>query len=278
MTGAEMRVLISVDMEGIAGVVDPADVRPGEPEYERNRELMTDEANAAIAGVLANSADAEILVTDAHAVFRNLLPTRLDPAAKLLRGKPKAYSMMAGIDASDHPMDAVVFIGYHGRAGRGMSVLSHTLSGASVAEVRLNGEPIGEVGLNVALAAHFGAVPVLAAGDDTVAEEASEAAPGIRTVVVKRALGGTAAENLHPSEACRQITDGVTKALRGRDDIRPRTYDGAIEVEVEALKPSMTEYAELVPGVSRVDGRTVRATVDDMAAAYRMVTLLVHLA
>lgn len=278
MTGAEMRVLISVDMEGVAGVVDPADVRPGEPEYERNRELMTDEANAAIAGVVAHSADADILVTDAHAVFRNLLPNRLDPAAKLLRGKPKAYGMMAGIDVPDHPMDAVVFVGYHGRAGRDRSVLSHTLSGAAVGEVRLNGEPIGEVGLNAALAAHFGSAPVFAAGDDTVAEEASEAAAGIRTVVVKRALGTTAAENLHPSEACRQITDGVTKALRSRDDVRPRTYTGEIEVEVEMLKPSMTEFAELVPGVSRVNGRTLRATVGDMAAAYRMITLLVHLA
>jgi D-amino peptidase len=51
-----MRVYISVDMEGISGVVHEDQTDPIEPrhagEYNRFRRLMTDEANAAITGAL----------------------------------------------------------------------------------------------------------------------------------------------------------------------------------------------------------------------------------
>ncbi|HYK29928.1 MAG TPA: M55 family metallopeptidase, partial [Streptosporangiaceae bacterium] len=77
-----MRVLVSVDMEGIAGVVDGDDVRPGQPEYERNRTLLTAEASAAVRGVHSYDASAEVLVSEAHGPFRNLLPDQLDRRAE----------------------------------------------------------------------------------------------------------------------------------------------------------------------------------------------------
>lgn len=61
-----MRVLVSVDMEGIAGVVDGEDVSPGHGEYERNQSLITAEANAAVRGVYACDPGAQVLVTEAH--------------------------------------------------------------------------------------------------------------------------------------------------------------------------------------------------------------------
>src|SRR5580698_9957522 len=103
-----MQVLISVDMEGVAGVVDPEDIGPGQREYERNRKLITAEANAAVRGVFEYDPGAEVLVTEAHAAFRNLLPELLDRRAELLRGDPKPDGMMAGL-APD--VDAIVFIG-----------------------------------------------------------------------------------------------------------------------------------------------------------------------
>ena len=60
-----------------------------------------------------------MLVTEAHAAFRNLLPELLDRRAVLLRGTPKPWGMMAGL-AED--IDAVLFIGYHGKAGTPRSV------------------------------------------------------------------------------------------------------------------------------------------------------------
>jgi D-aminopeptidase len=144
-----MRVLVSVDMEGIAGVVDRDDISPGHGEYERNRTLLTAEASAAVRGVHAYEADAQVLVTEAHAAFRNLLPELLDRRAELLRGDPKPDGMMAGL-APD--VDAVVFIGYHGKAGTARSVMSHTISGGVIADVRCDGRSLGELGLNTALA------------------------------------------------------------------------------------------------------------------------------
>ncbi|HEY8456721.1 MAG TPA: M55 family metallopeptidase [Actinopolymorphaceae bacterium] len=267
-----MRVLVSVDMEGVAGVVDPADVRPGEPEYERNRHLMTAEANAAIRGVLTYDSTAEVIVSDAHAQFRNLLPEKLDRRARLLRGKPKLGGMLAGIETG---VDACVFVGYHGQAGKACSVLAHTVSSAVIADVRCNERSLGEIGLNVALAAHHGAVPVLVTGDDTVALEAADLAPGMRTVVVKRALGARAADSLHPGEACDRIEAEVSSALRDRESVKPLRFDGQVTLEVDVLTPAKAELAAFyVPGMQRPSGTTLRYVAPDFPTAHRVVSLI----
>jgi D-amino peptidase len=266
-----MRVLVSVDMEGIAGVVDPDDIRPGHAEYERNRGLLTAEASAAVRGVLAYDAGADVLVSDAHAVFRNLLPDKLDRRAELLRGNPKPWGMMSGIDEN---IDAVVFIGYHGKAGTPRSVLAHTISGAVVADLRCNGRSLGELGLNTALAAHFGVPPVLVAGDDSVAEEAADVAPGMRSVIVKRALGARAAAALHPEEACDRIERELPGALADRALVKPLHFDGPVVLEVTVHATRMTDHALLVPGMELADGRTLRYAAPDFPAAYRVSELI----
>jgi D-amino peptidase len=266
-----MRVLVSVDMEGIAGVVHGEDIRPGHSEYERNRSLLTAEANAAVRGVHAYEADAEVLITDAHAQFRNLLPEQLDRRAELLRGTPKPDGMMAGLAAD---MDAVLFIGYHGKAGTPRSVLAHTISGQVIADVRCDGRSLGELGLNTALAAHYGVPPVLVSGDDTVAAEAARTAPGIRCVVVKHALGARAAATLHPHEACDRIEREVPQALAGRDAVRALRFDGPVQLEVQVLRPHMTEHALLVPGMERKDGCTLRYAAPDFPTAYHVTELI----
>ena len=266
-----MRVLVSVDMEGVAGVVHADDISPGKSEYERNRKLITAEANAAVRGVLAHDAKAEVLVTEAHAQFRNLLPEQLDRRARLLRGSPKPDGMMTGIGAG---IDAVMFIGYHGKAGTPRSVLAHTVSGRTIADVRCDGRSLGELGLNAALAAHHGVPPVLVSGDDTVAAEAAEVVPGIRCVVVKEALGTRAATLLHPDEAADRIERAVPGALADRDKVRPLRFDGPVDLEVDVFRPFMTENALLVPGMQRVGGCTLRYRAPDFPTAHQVVDLI----
>ena len=269
-----MRVLVSVDMEGISGVVDSEDVSPGHGEYERNRSLITAEANAAVRGVYACDPGARVLVTEAHGGFRNLLPERLDRRAELLRGKPKPDGMMAGLADG---ADAALFIGYHGKAGTARSVLAHTIHGGVVADVRCEGRSLGEIGLNVALAAHSGVPVVLVCGDDTVAAEAALVAPGIHTVVVKRAIGFYAAALLHPDEACDRIEQEAPKALADRGAVRPLRFDGPVLLEVEVLRPHMTERALLIPGIERTDGCTLRYAAPDFPTAYRIAQLIIML-
>jgi D-amino peptidase len=269
-----VRVLVSVDMEGIAGVVHGEDVAPGQSEYDRNRKLITAEANAAVRGVYAADPAAHVLVTEAHAQFRNLLPELVDRRAELLRGSPKPDGMMAGLSPD---IDAVLFIGYHGKAGTARSVMAHTISGSVIADVWCDGRSLGELGLNAALAAHHGVPPALATGDDTVAAEAAEVAPGIRCVVVKRALGARSAALLHPEEACDRIERAVPEALAGRAAVRPVRFDGPVELKVQVFRPHMTEHALLIPGIERVDGRTLRYLAADFPTAYRVTQLIATL-
>ncbi|MBO1766192.1 M55 family metallopeptidase [Allobranchiibius sp. GilTou38] len=269
-----MRVLVSVDMEGVAGVVDPQDISPGNTEYERNRGYMTDEASAVVRGVLAHDPAAEVVVCDAHARFRNLIPDRLEQGCTLLRGSPRRLAMMTGIDSA---VDAVCFVGYHGMAGTPDSVLAHTISGGVIAQVRCNGVELGELGLNAALAAHHGAVPVLATGDDTLAAEAASIVPGITTVVVKTALGNRAAEGLHPLESCRRIETATHTALTRLGDVQAPRFQGPVDLEVDVLRPSMTERALGIPGVELRGPLTLGFTAADIAAAYELIEVFAAL-
>jgi D-amino peptidase len=270
-----MRVLVSVDMEGVAGVVAPEDISPGNAEYERNRGYMTDEASAAVRGVLAFDPHASVVVCDAHAHFRNIVPDRLDRRCELLRGAPRSHGMLSGVDSG---VDAVCFVGYHGRAGTARSVLAHTISGSAVGQVRCNGHELGELGLNAALAAHYGAAPVLATGDDTLAREAESIVPGITTVAVKTAVGNRAAAGMHPDEACARIEAAATTALEHAGDVEAPQFDGPVDLEVDVLRPFMTELACLIPGVELRGPLTLGFTADDFAAAYNLIDVVCILA
>lgn len=266
-----MRVLISIDMEGIGGVVDPDDVTPGTAEYERHRMHMTEEANAAARGVFTADPGATVLVSEAHGPFRNLLHDRLDHRAELVRGKPKPEGMMSGVADA---VDSVIFLGYHGKAGTARSVLAHTVNSRVIADVRCNGRSLGELGLNTALAAHHGAVPVLVAGDDAVAREAADVASGIHAVVVKRALGRRAAAMLHPSVVCDLIEAAVPDALASREAVRPLRFEGAVALEVDVLDPGMAERALLVPGMELAGDRTLSYRAPSFPEAYGLVQLV----
>ncbi|MET8140902.1 M55 family metallopeptidase [Sphaerisporangium sp. NPDC005288] len=270
-----MKVLISVDMEGISGVVHPAETNPDRYDYERGRALMTSEANAVIAGVLDAEPDAVVWVADAHGPFRNILPEKLDRRARLVRGKPRPQGMLGALD--DHT-DAALFIGYHARAGGGPAVLAHTMSG-DILDVRVNGRSMGEIGLNAAMAGHLGVPVVMLSGDDTACAELGELVPSAVTVAVKQALGQAAAIALHPGEARERLRRAAAEAITGRARVAPLSIAGPIDVEVDLYSPITVDLATLVPGVSRAEGgRTVTFTAADFAGAYRLVLLLVQLA
>ena len=138
-----MRVYISVDMEGVAGVVHEDQTNPIDPrcagEYGRFRRLMTAEANAAVEGALAAGAT-RVVVNDSHWEMRNLLAEELHPAAELVSGSTKPRSMLEGIDAG---FDAACFIGYHAQAGTAHAILDHTYTDR-IFQVRLNGVAVGD--------------------------------------------------------------------------------------------------------------------------------------
>ncbi|MFI1247738.1 M55 family metallopeptidase [Streptomyces anulatus] len=270
-----MKLLISVDMEGISGIVHSTETNPERYDYQRGRELMTADANAVVAGVLDADPTAEVLVADAHGTFRNLLPEQLDRRARLVRGKPRALNMLAGLDEET---DAALFVGYHVRAGEGPGVLAHTMNG-EILDVRVTGRSLGEIGLNAAMAGHLGVPVVLLSGDDAACAEMADLVPETVTVAVKEALGMAAAVTLHPEEARDRLRRAAADAVSRRDEIQPLALTGTLDVEVDLASPHTIDLATLVPGVSRAGGaRTVTFTSPDYATAYRLILLLAQLA
>jgi D-amino peptidase len=271
-----MRVYISVDMEGIAGVAHEDQTDPTDPrhagEYNRFRRLMTNEANAAIAGALDAGA-AAVLVNDSHWLMRNLLAEELHPAAELLSGGPKRLSMVEGIDGG---FDAAMFIGYHARAGTRNATIDHTYT-SRVYEARLNGQPVGELALNAAMAGFFGVPIALVSGDQSLAAEARALLGSeVETVVVKEAVGRFAARSLAPAVACERIREGAAKALRRQHS--PFFIQPPIRLEVDFALTQMADMAELVPGSCRTSGRTVAYAGEDYREVFRAWRAMYNLA
>ncbi|MGB9880690.1 MAG: M55 family metallopeptidase [Anaerolineae bacterium] len=265
------KVYISADMEGVSGIVHFAQTGIGEKEYERARNLMADEVNAAIEGALAAGVT-EILVNDAHGSMRNILHEKLNPVAQLISGSPKPLSMMQGIDEG---CDAAFFIGYHAQAGAMYGVLNHVYSGR-VYSVALNGKLVGELGLNAALAGYFGVPVILVTGDEALVAEARSILGDIETVAVKHAYGMRAARCLAPSRVHSLIREAAIRALQKGGT--PFVVPPPITLTVSFQQSIHAEMAELVPGSRRVDGRTIEFVHDDMPTLYRTWRAMVGLA
>jgi len=264
-----MRVYISVDMEGIAGVVHEDQTNPVDPrcagEYARFRALMTAEANAAVEGALDGGAT-QVLVNDSHWFMRNLIAEQLHPAAELLSGDPKPRSMMEGVELG---ADAALFIGYHARAGTPNAVLDHTYADR-IHDVRLNGRAVGELGLNAALAGSYGVPVVLVSGDAALGAEARDLLGAqVATVVVKEAVSRHAARSVSPDVARQRIKEATTAALRQRGDRMPFTVPPPVALEIDFAFTVQADLAELCPGASRVAGRTVRYSHQDYREVFR---------
>src|SRR3954451_8408387 len=252
-------------MEGVAGVVDWEQCRPGGTGYATGCRLLLGEVNAAIEGAVAAGAD-EITVTDAHGVMANLDPELLAGRASYRSGRSEPDYMMAGLDPS---YDAVLYVGYHG-AMPAPAVLSHTYNPRVVGDARIGGVRAGESGIN-ALAASGHGVPVAAiTGDQYVGPEAEPFCPRIRPVVVKHSLGRESAQSLHPEVARDLVRDGVQAALSGLDGLAPPPVLGVLEVDV--LTTDMAVLAARVRGVERIAERTVRIATGDPLEAYRAFT------
>ena len=266
-----MRVYISVDMEGIAGISHPAPTGSKDAKYPAAVQLMVAETNAAIEGALAGGATA-ILVNDSHGGMFNLTPVDIHRDATVLQGQ-KAWSMVAGAQPGSDgapSFDVALFVGYHARAGHPRGTIAHTYSDAPV-ESRLDGRPTGEYGLN-ALALGAWGIPVgLVTGDDALAEEVPDWLPWTERVVVKTADGGHSAASVHPSVACERIREGAERAVRraATGEMRRLQVGPPVVVEIDFGRGVLADHAAIVPGAERVGDRTVRFSADDPLVAFR---------
>lgn len=257
------RVFISIDMEGISGIVDGSQTGGDKPDYQTGRRLMVGDLNAAVEGALAVGAE-EVVVSDAHGGMKNLEPEEVHEEALLIRGSPKPGSMMEGISGD---YDAALYVGYHAMKGTENGVLAHTISGGAIDGVWINGRETGEFGLNSALAGWHGVPSVFIAGDAAVAAEARSFVPNISTAVVKWAVGRYAAKCLHPKKAQALIKKTATEALGRIEAVEPYRVEEPVEFKLRFTNSVGGDVAALLPYVERIDGRTVKAVLDDYPSA-----------
>jgi len=266
-----LKVFISVDMEGISGIIHWDECSSRGSDYPLFRKLMTQEANAAIEGAQAAGA-IEILVRDAHGSMRNILPDLLHPEAELLRdwsGGP--LIMMEGIDET---FDAVIFLGYHARAGTPNAVLEHNMT-LSFLDVVLNGKKMPEAGINGAIAGHFGVPVVLIAGDLAVTHQARELFGDIETVVVKEGIG-QAGKMLHPQKAQEMIKKKTEKALKRLKDFKPYKLNSPYTMEITFTDEKSANRVSWIPGAKRSGDRSVSFTSNDFMEVLKFFSLPVQ--
>jgi D-amino peptidase len=271
-----LKVFISVDMEGISGIVHSDQTTSGTAEYAAGRKWMAQDVNAAVEGALEAGAT-EVVVNDSHGSMRNIDPDDLHPRAILISGSPKPLSMMQGIDAS---FQACIFIGYHAKAGTEDAILDHTISSSVVRAIRVNGIEMPELGLNAAIAGYYGVPVVLVSGDTAVCRQAGEVlGKDIATVAVKEAYGRLAAKLVPMGEVRRMIKTGVKDALTKLGRVKPFKIAPPYNFELGYHVSAQADMgAMLLPQVKRTDARTLAFTAVDYLEGFRTLRALIALA
>jgi D-amino peptidase len=254
------KVFISVDMEGITGVVNPEDVRRDGKDYDYFRGIMTKETNAAIQGALEAGAT-DILVRDSHGSARNILPEMLNKNAKLLRDWSGGYkSMMEGIDET---FDCALFVGYHAKAGTPDAILEHTMSSKNITDVTINGISLPEAGINALMAGYYGVPVVFVAGERALCDQAKELLGDVETVAVKEGIG-YAALNLHPEIARENIREGVKKAILSLQQYKPYKLEAPFTLVVALKHEALVHEKSLYPGAERTGDLELTYKSDDI--------------
>ena len=267
----QVKLFISVDLEGIGGVGSPLMTSSGGKDYGTSRRYLTEEVNSVVAAIFEHVPSADILVNDSHGDHQNVLHGELDPRVSYIQGSIKPLGMVQGLDSS---FDGAIFIGYHAKAGDPDGFLAHTGSG-SVKGLWLNDVEVGEGGMNAAFAGSLGVPVILVSGDSAAAAELGQLL-GSETVTTKTAETPSSARLLHP-DVVRVMLRETTKIALDRlrsDGFSPLEIGSPVEIRMRFASTTHVDVLQSIPGMSKVDGYTVRYTARSMDEAYRLIRLM----
>lgn len=242
-----MKIFISADIEGCAGVSFSDEVHKTEAIYKKFAEQMTREVVAVCEAAHDAGAD-EIVVKDGHGDASNIDPLAMPPYVTLIRGKSgHPYNMMYGLDSS---FDAVMYVGYHAAAGNPGFTLSHTSTGNS-REITLNGKIMSEFMLNSYTAASLGVPVIFLSGDEAICDSARELVPELTVVKTKQGVGG-ATYCVSPEVVMEELKRRTRKALEKIDKCRvslPETFEYKVSYKDWKKAYQMSFY----PGMESLD-------------------------
>ena len=256
-----MKILITADYEGASGHVQWGS--GGE------REAVTADINAAVAGAIDGGAT-EILVGEAHANKRNIIPEQLDPRASFLSGQPRPLNHLSGLDST---FDAVMFVAFHSKAGTLRGIMAHT-SSSKVFSLKFNDIEVGELGTDAAIAGYFRVPVIMVTGDKAVCDEAYALLDRIKAVAVKEGVSRSAGICVQPSEARKLIKEGAKRAMSLIGTSKPFVIEPPIRTEIVFIDPTCVDNLEYLPFIERIDGRTITYTTGDFIEAFELYYML----
>ena len=259
----DKKIFISADLEGVVGAVTGEQLGPGGFEYNRFREFMTAEVNAAIEA--AKSAGAtEILVADSHGNGQNLLIEKLPKDVKLIRSWPRPLGMMEGIDSS---FDGVIFTGYHASTDNKEGVRAHTFSSARLTSLKVNGKVMTEGSWNAAVAGEFGVPVIMISGDDAAVNEVKSVIGNAEGAIVKESISFHSAKSLHPEAAYDLIAEKTSYAVKNIKKYKPYKIKGPVTVSVSFKHYQPSQILSYLKMFKRTDSHTIEFKAKDMIEA-----------
>jgi D-amino peptidase len=198
--------------------------------------------------------------------MRNVMWDELPDDVRMIYGNRKPFSMTEGIAAG---FDCAFFTGYHAGIGERDGVMDHTYSPDTVYEVRVNGVRCSETVLNAAMLGTYGVPVALVTGDRTTVEGARKHLPWIEGASVKESIGRFAVNSISPPEARSLIKRSARRAVERLAEMKPFVFEPPIALEIDFVGTQNADFAELIPGVDRTGGRSVRFVHDDFGVVFK---------
>jgi D-amino peptidase len=273
----KLSVFISFDIEGISGVSSWHEVSQDSPLLSRIRKLATEEVNTAIKGIRNARKDVkEIVVCDAHAQGENLIVERLEKGVHIVKGSPRNYYMIEGINRE---FNLLFFIGYHAMAGTKNALMDHTYSSSSIYGIKINDKYVGETEINAAVAGYYGVPLGLVSGDDFLIKEVRRFfGPHVETVITKYGISRFAAKCRHPHDVHEEIKAKAGRAVKKLKTLKPFSFKKPIHAEFDLMNSLIGDVVEPVPGLKRISGRKIHFKAKDILEFYRIMRLVCSLA
>lgn len=266
-----MKVFISADLEGVAGITAWDETDNGSGSYPYFAEQMTKEVVAACTG--ANLAGAqEIVVKDAHETGRNINPSQLPENVRLIRGwTGHPFSMVQGLD---HSFDAIAFVGYHSPGGTNANPLAHTMDSSSLNYIKLNGEILSEFRLHAYIAAYLGVPVAFLSGDQGICAEAKNLNDHIATVATFEGLG-SATKSIHPQQAVELIKTGMDEVLTGDLSLNKIDLPEKFSLEISYNFHGHAYRKSFYPGTKQISPKSILFETNDYFEIVRAIAFLI---
>ena len=203
-----LKAYVSVDIEGLPGVVSGTMLSPWSSQFSRAAKVMTRLVNAVVDELYKCGFDS-VCVADSHGLMTNIDYLELDGRVAVIQGYPRPFSMITTIDNS---YSAVFYVGYHAAAGTIHGTFDHTYSGRTFAEIRVNGVRASEFLINSLYAGELGVPVALLAGDEHLRREVEDYAPWAIFVPLKTGISRYAAVYYGLARVEEQLRKGAAVA------------------------------------------------------------------